>query len=73
MVALDETGKSYSSLEFSNKMMQWEESCKNLYFFIGGPDGLSKEIFEMSGHVLSMSNFTLSTYLGKGYTYGANI
>ena len=65
VVALDETGKSYSSLEFSNKMMQWEESCKNLYFFIGGPDGLSKEIFEMSSHVLSMSNFTFPHILAK--------
>ena len=43
---MDETGKSYSSLEFSNKMMQWEESCKNLYFFIGGPDGNQKRFLK---------------------------
>ena len=65
VVALDEKGSSCSSLEFSRKMMQWEESCKNLYFFIGGPDGLSKEIFEISDHILSMSNFTFPHILAK--------
>ncbi len=65
IVALDATGKSYSSLEFSRKMILWEESCMNLYFFIGGPDGLSKEIIEMSDHILSMSNFTFPHILAK--------
>ncbi len=37
----------------------------NLYFFIGGPDGLSKEIIEMSDHILSMSNFTFPHILAK--------
>lgn len=65
MIALDESGKLCKSIEFSEKIKRWEESFSNLYFFIGGPDGLSKAILEKADQVISLSNLTFPHVLAK--------
>ena len=65
VVALDELGKAYKSIEFSNKMKYWLENSSNVYFFIGGPDGLSEEILSRANYVVSLSNLTFPHLLAK--------
>ena len=65
VVALDELGKVYKSIEFSNKIKYWLENSSNIYFFIGGPDGLSEEILSRANHVVSLSNLTFPHLLAK--------
>ena len=65
VVALDELGKAYKSIEFSNKIKYWLENSSNIYFFIGGPDGLSEEILSRANHVVSLSNLTFPHLLAK--------
>ena len=65
IVALDEFGKLYTSQQFSEKIKYWEENCTNLYFFIGGPDGLSKDILDRADQVISLSNLTFPHVLAK--------
>ena len=65
VVALDELGKAYRSIEFSNKIQYWLENSSNLYFLIGGPDGLSEEIINRANYVVSLSNLTFPHLLAK--------
>ena len=65
IIALDELGTLFNSIEFAKKIKHYEESCLNLYFFIGGPDGLSKEILERADEIISLSNLTFPHVLAK--------
>lgn len=61
LVCLDEHGKQFTSIEFSeflNKRMV--SGCKRIVFLIGGPFGIDKSILEKSSYTLSMSNMTFS-------------
>ena len=65
VVALDELGKTYNSVEFSKKMKFWLENSSNIYFFVGGPDGLSEEVLNRADYVFSLSNLTFPHALAK--------
>ena len=65
VVALDELGKAYKSVEFSKKMEFWLENASNIYFFVGGPDGLSEEVLRKADYVFSLSNLTFPHVLAK--------
>lgn len=65
LVALDEKGTNYSSHEFSNKMKNWIENSSNIYFIIGGPDGISDEIRKKANYLISLSNLTFPHQLAK--------
>ena len=65
VVALDELGKVYKSIEFSKKMKFWLENSSNIYFFIGGPNGLSEEVLNKADYVFSLSNLTFPHVLAK--------
>ena len=61
LVCLDEHGKQFTSIEFSeflNKRMV--SGCKRIVFLIGGPFGIDKSILEKSSYTLSMSKMTFS-------------
>jgi 23S rRNA (pseudouridine1915-N3)-methyltransferase len=61
LVCLDEHGKQFTSVEFSeflNKRMI--SGCKRIVFLIGGPFGIDKSILEKSSYTLSMSKMTFS-------------
>ena len=65
VVALDELGKTYKSVDFSKKMKFWLENSSNIYFFVGGPDGLSEEVLNRADYVFSLSNLTFPHALAK--------
>ncbi|MEM9647822.1 MAG: 23S rRNA (pseudouridine(1915)-N(3))-methyltransferase RlmH [Bacteroidota bacterium] len=61
VVLLDEKGKSYSSLEFSNFLQKkMNGGIKNLVLVIGGPYGFSETVYERSNDKLSLSKMTFS-------------
>jgi len=61
LVALSETGKSFDSLKFSDKIMSWQTAGKSsITFLIGGAFGLDQKIIEKADFVLSLSSMTFS-------------
>ncbi|MDD5112171.1 MAG: 23S rRNA (pseudouridine(1915)-N(3))-methyltransferase RlmH [Candidatus Altiarchaeota archaeon] len=59
-IALDRTGIEMSSEEFSHLLKK-----TGLTFIIGGPDGLSKEVLDEAGVILSLSLMTLPHQLAR--------
>jgi len=61
VVLLDEKGKSFSSVGFSDWMQkQLLAGRKNLIFLIGGPYGFSEEIYRRAQSNISLSEMTFS-------------
>ena len=61
LVLLDDKGKQFTSVEFSNKLRQWMlNRTKRLIFVIGGAYGFSKEIYNRGNEKLSLSKMTFS-------------
>lgn len=59
MVALDERGRSLSSVEFAAQCKQWHEQAEEPAFVIGGADGLHPSIRDKARFVLRLSHMTL--------------
>jgi len=61
MILLDENGKEYNSVGFSDLLQQQMNSgIKNLVFVVGGPYGFSEEIYKRANGKLSLSKMTFS-------------
>lgn len=61
VVLLDEKGKAYSSVEFSEFLQKKMNSgLKNLVFVIGGPYGFSDELYSTAQGKLTLSAMTFS-------------
>lgn len=61
LVLLDENGKEYSSVEFSEFIAKKQNaSVKRLVFMIGGPFGFSNKIYERANAKVSLSKMTFS-------------
>jgi 23S rRNA (pseudouridine1915-N3)-methyltransferase len=61
VIILDEHGKQFSSLDFSNKLSSLVGGGNsNLVFIIGGPRGLDDSILKLSNLKLSFSAFTFT-------------
>jgi len=65
LVALDERGRRFNSLEFAAQCQQWHEQGDEPAFVIGGADGLHPSIRERAKLVLQVSNMTLPHGLVK--------
>lgn len=58
---LDENGKEFSSMAFSDFMQQQMNSgTKNLVFVVGGPYGFSEELYKCATGKISLSKMTFS-------------
>ena len=57
-VALDERGKSLTTLELAKWLGQRQQDGRNLSFVIGGPDGLGPEILKKASLRWSLSALT---------------
>ncbi|MGZ4034308.1 MAG: 23S rRNA (pseudouridine(1915)-N(3))-methyltransferase RlmH [Bacteroidia bacterium] len=58
---LDENGKEYSSIGFSEFIQQQMNSgIKNVVFVVGGPYGFSNEIYKRANGKISLSKMTFS-------------
>ncbi|MGM0944121.1 MAG: 23S rRNA (pseudouridine(1915)-N(3))-methyltransferase RlmH [Bacteroidota bacterium] len=61
LILLDEGGKSFSSVEFSNFLQKkMNMGLKQLIFVIGGPYGFSEAIYGRANGKLSLSKMTFS-------------
>lgn len=61
LVLLDEQGKEFSSVAFSNLIAQKQNaSVKRLIFLIGGPFGFSDAVYKRANSKLSLSQMTFS-------------
>ena len=61
VILLDDKGKSYSSLQFSEFLQQKMNSgLKSLVFVVGGAFGFSDEVYQRANSKVSLSKLTFS-------------
>ena len=61
LVILDDKGKSFTSIKFSEKLQTWILSGKKrLVFVVGGAYGFSDEVYVRGNEKISLSKMTLS-------------
>lgn len=61
LVLLDEQGKQFTSEEFAEKIIKWQNtSVKQVVFVVGGAYGFSKEVYDRCNEKLSLSKMTFS-------------
>ena len=58
LVALDERGKSLTTLELAKWIGQRQQDGRNLSFVIGGPDGLGPDLLKQAAWRWSLSALT---------------
>lgn len=59
IIALDEHGKSQSSVGFSTRISNWRDDGRtSIYFLIGGADGLDHSLLSSANLSLAFSTFT---------------
>ncbi|GAB1857907.1 23S rRNA (pseudouridine(1915)-N(3))-methyltransferase RlmH [Flavobacteriaceae bacterium MHTCC 0001] len=61
VILLDEKGKQFTSITFSNYLQKHMNSgIKQLVFIIGGPYGFSEEVYQKANGKLALSQMTFS-------------
>ncbi len=65
LVALDERGKSLSSVEFAKFLQRQQDGGRDVAFVIGGDEGLSEEVRGKAALVLSLSAMTMPHRLAR--------
>lgn len=60
IIALDEGGEAYSSLEFSQYLIKLSDINKTIVFVIGGAFGLGAELLKRADKILSLSRLTFT-------------
>jgi len=63
MVLLDETGKEFGSLEFSEQLSSWMNHKADIVFVIGGAFGVSKSVKERADFIMRLSRMTFPHHL----------
>lgn len=61
LILLDENGKTFSSVEFSNELQKkMNAGIKTLVYVIGGPYGFSNTVYQKAQQKISLSKMTFS-------------
>lgn len=60
VIALDERGKHFSSLEFARYIDQTKDNSDHICFIIGGVYGLDESVKDKAKVILSFSSFTFT-------------
>ena len=61
VILLDENGKQFTSVEFSENLeKQMTSGAKRLVFIIGGPYGFAQEVYDRANAKMSLSPMTFS-------------
>ena len=63
MILLDERGKEYHSIAFSEHLNALEGRVNHLFFVIGGPYGFSSDVYSRADEQFSLSRLTFSHQL----------
>ena len=59
IIALDERGKQFTSLELGDKVGVWKNLGMDVVLIIGGPNGLTDEVRNKANELWSLSKLTL--------------
>lgn len=59
VVALDERGSEWSSVQLAEQLSRWQQLGTDIAMMIGGPDGLAPEILSAARQRWSLSKLTL--------------
>ena len=59
LIALDEKGQQWTTLELAAEMRRWMQDGRAVAFLIGGPDGLSEECLSKAEHRWSLGRLTM--------------
>lgn len=59
VVALDLSGKAWSTVQLSEQLQSWRESARDVALLIGGPDGLDPRCIARANQKWCLSNLTL--------------
>ena len=59
IIALDEHGKDYSTVQLADSMKQWQQDGRDIVFIIGGADGLDPELKKKADMLMRLSSLTL--------------
>lgn len=59
VIALDERGQAWNTLQLAEHLKNWRENQDKLCLIIGGPDGLSNAVRERADRIWSLSPLTL--------------
>lgn len=65
LIAMDERGKNLSSVELSSFVAKAQQQSKDLYFVIGGDEGLAPSLVQSAQLTLSLSRMTLPHRLAR--------
>ncbi|HEX8907642.1 MAG TPA: 23S rRNA (pseudouridine(1915)-N(3))-methyltransferase RlmH [Anaeromyxobacteraceae bacterium] len=65
VVALDERGKEYSSVELARRVEGWLQGAHDVALVIGGSDGLAPELLARAEEKLALSRLTLAHRLAR--------
>ncbi|KKQ27650.1 MAG: Ribosomal RNA large subunit methyltransferase H [Candidatus Magasanikbacteria bacterium GW2011_GWC2_37_14] len=66
LVAMNSTGKQFSSIKLSEQFNNVTiQQCNNVVFIIGGPLGLDKTILDHVNLILSLSNLTFTHQMAR--------
>ncbi len=59
VIALEVTGRNWSTEVLSNKMQDWMQSGKDVALLVGGPDGMTQACLDKAQEKWSLSSLTL--------------
>lgn len=65
LVALEEKGRSWSSVELAGRLQSWQAEGHDLSFVIGGPDGIDQNCLRRASSRWSLSKLTLPHGLAR--------
>jgi 23S rRNA (pseudouridine1915-N3)-methyltransferase len=60
IIALDRIGKSWSTIELSQRMQNWIDSGDQIALVVGGPEGLSDQFIQSANETWSLSSLTFA-------------
>jgi 23S rRNA (pseudouridine1915-N3)-methyltransferase len=60
VIALDRTGKAFSTLELSDILKHWMMDGTQVSLVVGGPEGLSEDFLSLADENWSLSTFTFA-------------
>lgn len=59
MIAMDEHGKDFTTVDFAKKISSWRDAGESLAFVIGGADGLDPSLKAQARAMMRLSSMTL--------------
>ena len=59
VIALDEAGRNFGSIELAKKIQAWDDQAKGeIAFIIGGADGLAKSVHQRADLIINFGKLT---------------